>query len=72
MVKQQLEDIISRLNPTTDYQKWVLKLIKVNMVDKCYSEVVFYLNDAFGHNLSLADLEADAMDRKIEDRVHEK
>ena len=70
MVKQQLEDIISRIKPTNDYEKWVLRVpIRVNMQDRCYSEVVFYLNDVFGKNLCLADFEADAMDRQIEDRM---
>lgn len=70
MVKKQLEYIISRLKPTSDYEKWVIQTpIRVNMNDGCYSEVVFYLNDVFGKNLCLADLEADAMDRQIEDRV---
>ena len=70
MVKKQLEYIISRLKPTSDYEKCVIQTpIRVNMNDGCYSEVVFYSNHVFGKNLCLADLEADAMDRQIEDRV---
>ena len=70
MVKQTLEYIINNLKPKNEYQKWVIQTpIRLNMQDKCYDEVVFYLNDVFGINVSLADLEADAMDRQIEDRV---
>ena len=70
MVKNELQRIIDGLEPSNDYERWVIRIpIRINMEDRCYSEVVFYLNDVFGKNLCLADLEADAMDRQIEDRV---
>lgn len=70
MVEKTLKRIISGLEPQTDFEKWVIQTpIRVNMNDECFSEVIFYLNDVFGKNLCLADLEADAMDRKIEDRI---
>lgn len=51
-MKDKLNKAIRGLKPTNDYQKFVLEVaIPCNLRDKCYSEVEFYLKDAFGVEL---------------------
>lgn len=48
-MQNKLNKIINELKPMNSYQEWALKVpIRINMRDKCYSEVIFYLKDAFG------------------------
>ena len=51
-MENKINKAISGLTATNDYQKFVLEVaIPCNLRDKMYSEVEFYLKDAFGVEL---------------------